>query len=81
MPVAADPADPDEWPINGVVGHMAAERWVVEWQGYAATTIEPTACLRPSALGNIATYVGEMRVQDELAMPVSLSMSVQELIA
>ena len=54
---------------------------MVEGQGYAATTIEPTACLRPSALGNIATYVGEMRVQDELAMPVSLSMSVQELIA
>ena len=63
------------------MGHRGNEKWVLEWQGYAATTVDPTACLRPSALGNIATYVGEVRVQDELAMPVSLSMSVQQLIA
>jgi hypothetical protein len=62
-----------EWPMAGVVGHEDGEEWVVDWQGYPSYTVEPTASLRPSALGNIATYVGNVRVEDELHTPVLVS--------
>jgi hypothetical protein len=73
VPVSPVQDESTEWPIAGVVGHEDGEEWVVHWQGYSDYTVEPTASLRPSALGNIATYVGNVRVQDELDTPVLVS--------